>query len=106
MLRLRTLGGLWLERDGAPLDSIAAQRKALALLALVGASPKGGVSRDTLLAYLWPESDEERARNALSQLLFTLRRQLGEPALFAGTSELRLNAEVLTSDVAEFEQAL
>jgi len=106
LLRLRTLGGLSIEREGAPLDNFAAQRKALALLALLAGTANGGMTRDKVLAYLWPESDEERARNALNQLLFTLRRQLDAPALFHGTAELRLNTDVITSDLAEFERAL
>jgi hypothetical protein len=44
----------------------------LALLALVAGHGDQGVSRDKLLAYLWPESDEARARNSLKQVLFGL----------------------------------
>jgi len=65
MLRLQTLGGCLLTRDGTRLDALSGQRKALALLALLAllaAAGERGVQRASLLAYLWPESDEERAR--------------------------------------------
>jgi DNA-binding SARP family transcriptional activator/tetratricopeptide (TPR) repeat protein len=101
MIRLRTLGGLSLEGDSAP----AVQRRPLALLAVLAAAGDLGVSRDKLLVYFWPESDEDRARNVLRQLLHTLRRDLALTDLFVGTTELRLNSALLTSDWAEFERA-
>jgi DNA-binding SARP family transcriptional activator len=78
----------------------------LALLALLAVSGELGLSRDKLLLYLWPDSDEEHARNALRQLLHTVRRGLKEPNVFLGTTDLRLNPEAATSDVGEFASAL
>ncbi len=60
MFHLRTFGGLALDRDGTLLDG--AQRKSLALLAVLAARPSKGVGRDRLMALLWPESDTEHAR--------------------------------------------
>ncbi len=37
---------------------------------------------DKLVAYLWPESDAERARHVLNQLLYAQRRQFGEDGFF------------------------
>ena len=49
-----------------------AQPKRLALLAyLASATPRGFHSRDTLLALFWPESDQERARNACARRCIT-----------------------------------
>lgn len=101
MIRLRTLGGLALDGEGAPL----LQRRPLALLAVLAVVGDLGISRDKLLAYFWPESDEDRGRNVLRQLLHSIRRDVGEPELFVGTTELRLNPELLASDFAEFERA-
>ena len=53
------------------------------------------MSRDTIVALLWPESDAERGRNSLSQLLSVLRRELAVDDLLLGTSELRVNPDVL-----------
>ena len=106
MLRLRTFGGLSATSDAGPLSGAAVQRRRLALLALLAASGDRGVSRDRLVALLWPESDEERARKVLAQALYMLRRDLHADALFLGTTEVRLNPDVITSDIAEFEDAL
>lgn len=106
MLRLHTFGGCHLARDGARLDALSGQRKALGLLAVLAAGGARGVSRDALLAYLWPESDEERARTSLKQLVHSLRQQLDAPAMLVGSGELRLNPEIVTSDVAAFHEAL
>jgi DNA-binding SARP family transcriptional activator/TolB-like protein len=106
MLRLRTFGGLSVERDGAPLTAAAASRRRIALLPLLAVAGEQGVSRDKVLAYLWPESDSERARNALAQTLHALRRELGEDELFVVGRELRLNVQVISSDVEEFEAAI
>ena len=106
MLRLRTLGGCLLERGGSRLDALSGQRKGLALLALLAATGERGLSRDAVLAYLWPDSDEERARTSLKQLVHSLRTQLRAADLLAPSAELRLNPIVVTSDVADFRAAL
>lgn len=105
MFQLRTFGGLTIERDGVPLDDLTAQRKSLTLLAVLAASESGSLGRDTLLAMLWPESDADRARRALNQTLHTLRRRLGVEVLL-GTAELRLNPELIVSDIGTFVAAL
>jgi adenylate cyclase len=104
MIRLRTFGGLGIERDGAPCSELAIPRKSLALLALVAV--QGVVSRDRLMALLWPESSAERARGSLKQAMHLLRRQVGVADLFLGASELRLHADRIESDVGIFLRAL
>ena len=64
------------------------------------------MSRDKLQAYLWPESDADRARHVLNQLLYAQRRQVGDDALFLGQKTLRLNPVVMWADVTAFEAAL
>ena len=76
-----------------------------ALLALLAASGERGLSRDQLLAYLWPESAAANARHSLDQLLHALRRALGE-SVFSGTNPVSLDSGVVASDVTEFERAL
>src|SRR3954462_1783151 len=83
MLRLRVLGGIDLDGpDGIEVRAILSQPKRLALLVhLALATPRGFHRRDRLLALFWPELDASRARNALSQALYVLRRSLGEGVL-------------------------
>jgi len=105
MLELRTFGGLSIAVDGALANGAATHRKTLALLALLAAA-KHGISRDKLIAYLWSESDAAHGRSLLKQACYALRRDLHAPDLILGTTELRLNPEVVHSDVRQFEDAL
>jgi len=105
-LRVRTFGGLTLLVAGEPTTGTLTQRRRLALLALLAVARDRGLSRDKILAYLWPESDAERARHGLDQVLYAQRHQLGVPDLFLGRKTLRLNRTVITADVWEFEDAL
>lgn len=100
-MRLRTFGGLWI--DGAPASPALGPRQ-LALLALVAAAGKKGITRERLIGILWPETGEEQARHTLSQTLYSLRREAGRD-LITGTTQLRLDPS-LASDLGEFRAAL
>jgi DNA-binding SARP family transcriptional activator len=104
MLRLRALGGLGLERDGTPLEAAAGRRRALALLAQLAVASPRGVSRAKLVHRLWPDSDEEKARNVLAQTLHKLKRDVAGAEIISGSAELRLDDALISSDVAEFER--
>jgi len=106
LLRLTTFGGLALSKDGTPLTGPAAQRSRLSLLAVLATAGPTGFSRDKLLLHLWPESDEERARHALKQAVYSLRRELGTDEVIVGTASLSLNPLIITSDAREFEAAI
>lgn len=105
MWRLRTFGGLAIE-DGDDRPRAAARRRPLALLVLLAVAGQRGMRREKVVSLLWPESDEERARNSLSQVLATLRRDLSSDDVLLGSGELRLNPALLSSDVADFEAAV
>ncbi len=102
MLQLKTFGGLSVEIEGIPGTGAAQQRKTLALLALLAASGHRGLSRDKLIASLWPETDAEHGRGLLKQACYALRRDLHAPDLFLGSIQLRLNPAVISSDVESF----
>ncbi len=107
MLRIKCLGQLSVLRDdGQPLAGAASQPRRLAILALLARSGDRGITREKVIGYLWPDSDEERARRLLSQAVYMLRRDLGSDDAIVGVRDLRLGADVLTSDVAEFQEAL
>ena len=106
MQRLRLLGGVSIEADGQPLTGRAVQRRRLALLALLAAARSRGVSRDKLIAYLWPDADAENGRHYLSDSVYRVNQALGGDVIVASGDELRLDAERLPSDLGEFEQAL
>jgi TolB-like protein/DNA-binding SARP family transcriptional activator len=102
MFRLRALGGLALELDDAPYTGPATQRRRLALLAIL-ASTDIGVSRDRLADLLWADADPARGRHSLDTALSALRRELRSEDAFIGVATLRLNRDVVASDVAEYD---
>ena len=105
MLRLRTFGGLWLEGPDGPVNGTATRRR-LALLTIIAAAGRQGMSRDRLLSILWSESDQNHARHALTQTIYSMRRDfLGETPV-CGVADLRLNLDALSADVMDFEDAL
>ncbi|MDF1503502.1 BTAD domain-containing putative transcriptional regulator, partial [Roseisolibacter sp. H3M3-2] len=107
MLRIRTLGGLFAaDAAGEPMGGAASQRRLLALLAVLAVAGDAGLSRDKLIAILWPDSEEERARHSLTQGLYAARRALGVDDLFVTGGDIRLNRDRIASDVQEFESAL
>jgi DNA-binding SARP family transcriptional activator/Tfp pilus assembly protein PilF len=107
VLHLRTFGGLAIDRGGGPLAvGGEVRRRHLALLALLASRPEQGMSRDKVIAYLWPESDIARARNNLKQTLFSLRQVLGPAVPPSRESVLRVDPYALQVDLWEFESAL
>jgi DNA-binding SARP family transcriptional activator/Tol biopolymer transport system component len=101
MLRLRTFGGLSIE-SATGEGVLTAQRRPLAVLALLAAEGRKGLSRDKIVALLWPESDSERGRNSLSQVISLLRRELAADDVVLGSAELRLNTAVIACDAIDF----
>jgi TolB-like protein/DNA-binding SARP family transcriptional activator/Tfp pilus assembly protein PilF len=107
MAYLRVLGGLSIEADAdTALTGRAAQRRRLAILALLASAPSRCLSRDKLIGYLWPEQDEEQARHRLSVAVYDLRKALGEKALLTHGEDLCLDSGIVRSDLAAFEEAL
>jgi DNA-binding SARP family transcriptional activator len=105
MLRLVTFGGLRVLRDDVSVAELANQRKRLAILAVVAAAAPLGVSRERLLFLLWPDAEGDRGRNALNQLVYNLRRELGESPI-DGATELSLLPDVMSADLTEFRSAV
>jgi eukaryotic-like serine/threonine-protein kinase len=94
--------------NGQELRGVLAQPKRLALLAyLAAAEPAGPHRRDTLLGLFWPELDQERARNNLSQAVHFLRRALGDATIASrGGEDLALEHSLAWVDVRAFHAAL
>lgn len=104
-MRLRAFGGLTLE-DGRPGAGTITQPRSLALLALLANAGERPISRDKVLAYLWPETEPARAAHRLAQSLYALRHELGVASLVRATNDLRLNPRVIGSDLQDFTDAL
>ncbi len=103
---LRLFGGVSLERNGRPVSGRATQRRRLGVLGLLAAAPTGQVSRDRLIALLWPEAGTEAARHLLTGAVYELRKALGEDAIISRGDELGLNSDVVSCDSIGFERNL
>jgi len=84
----------------------AAQPRRLALLALLARAGRPGITREKILALLWPDEPEERARRSLNQAVYSLRRDLGGEDALLGAKDLRLNLDRIEVDTIEFDDAL
>lgn len=89
------------------MRTVLGQPKRLALLSyLAAATPRAFHSRDTLLALLWPDLDQEHARAALRQALYVLRRELGDVVVTCGDEVIGVNDRRLWCDVIAFDHAI
>jgi DNA-binding SARP family transcriptional activator len=109
VVHLRTLGALELRTSGgsSALILLAQPRSTALLVYLLLARPGSYLRRDTLCALFWPESDDERARGALSQALTRIRRAAGSEVLeVRGKSEIRIAPGSVACDVLALEEAV
>ena len=105
-MRLNTLGGIRVIADGRLVAGAAAQPRRLAVLALLARAGRPGITREKILALLWPGEPEERARRSLNQAVYSLRRDLGGEDALLGAKDLRLNLDRIEVDTIEFDDAL
>jgi DNA-binding SARP family transcriptional activator len=102
VLRVRLLGALEIELDGAVIDSPPSQRP-WALFSYIALAP-AGASRSELASRFWPDVLDQSARASLRSAVWTLRRQLGDWLLVDRERvSLREDAQVWI-DVREFER--
>ena len=106
MLTIRLFGGASIEGPEGPLTGRIAQRRPLALVALLAVDRAPSISRDRLLLLLSPDSHEERARHLLRDTVYAVRAALGADAIVTAGDELRLGHDGIGCDVREFQEAL
>ena len=108
MIRLQLLGKLEVtDSSGTSVRSVVTQSRRVALLAyLAAAEPHGFHRRDKLLALLWPEYEEARARAALRKALHFLRHELGPVIVNRGDQEIGIDPDQLQCDARELVERL
>ena len=106
MLSLQLLGGTSLSDSNRQIPPRATQRRRLAVLVVLAAARGRAVSRDKLIAMLWPEADAERARHLLADTTYVLRSSLGDDVIVGVADDLCLNLDRIQCDLVEFERAL
>ena len=103
MFKLKLFGTPQLEGPAGVVPQPGPRR--LALLASLAAAGPAGLTRDKVVARLWPEADDDRARRNLSQVIYSMRIELGAD-LVEGTGTLRIDPAQCLSDVAAFDAAV
>src|SRR5678816_3502130 len=107
MVELRALGAIDLRRDGTEIAQVLAQPKRTALLLFLNAAhPYGFHRRDRLARILWPEMDESQSRDALTEAINGIRRELGENSILTRGEEIMLDPVFIRSDVRVLESAV
>jgi TolB-like protein/DNA-binding SARP family transcriptional activator/Flp pilus assembly protein TadD len=101
---VRLFGGASIDGPAGPLSGRATQRHRLGLLALLAVQRR--LTRDKLIAYLWPSSGETRGRRLLSDSVYRINQAFDGEAIVAAGDELRLDASVVDADVIEFRNAM
>lgn len=94
--------------DGSLNNTFLAGPKRLAVLAyLLLDRPRGFHRRDSLLPVFWPDLGQKSARNALSNMLYHIRRTLGDDVIVnRGNEEILINTDSFYADVIEFDTCL
>lgn len=103
---LRLLGGVHLEEDGKILSGRFAQKRRLAILALLATASRRTMSRDRIMGLIWPDRNEGRARRLLSMAVYEIRKELGEDVLVTRGDEVVLDPERLPTDIGAFDAAV
>ncbi|MBI3947293.1 MAG: winged helix-turn-helix domain-containing protein, partial [Armatimonadetes bacterium] len=109
--RIDLLGGLRVTHGERVLARFRTEKTG-ALLGYLACHPGTGHPREALADLLWPDSDPEASHNSLRVALSSLRRQLEPPGVDPGTllvasrATVGLNPQVVTTDVADFQEAL
>jgi len=106
MYSLRFLGCVRIEDPLGGAEAPLSQPRALALLACLGAAGPEGCTRDKLLGRFWPDLDTHHARHALAVQLHQIRRVLGRGAVLTPGDFVRLNPDIVSTDLADFQAAI
>jgi TolB-like protein/DNA-binding SARP family transcriptional activator/Tfp pilus assembly protein PilF len=101
---LRIFGGASIDGPAGPLGGRAAQRHRLGLLTLLALHPR--ITREKVIAYLWPSASEARGRRLLSDSIYRIHQGLKREAVVATGEDLRLDADCLPCDAVDFRNAM
>jgi DNA-binding SARP family transcriptional activator len=81
MIRFQTLGTLEVTLDGAEAPSQLRWKKNIALLLYLARSPKRRCTREQLIGLLWPDKDDDAARQSVREAIRVVRQYIGEGLL-------------------------
>ena len=84
MIRFQTLGTLEVTVDGADAPSKLRWKKNIALLLYLARSPKRRCTREQLIGLLWPDKDDDAARQSVREAIRVVRQYVGESLTTTG----------------------
>ena len=105
MLHLHFFGRPHLTGSETASEDLHLQGLPLAMLATLAVAGQRGLTRERLVALLWPDVDGTRAGHRLTQLRYALRKTLLVDPI-VGTTDLRLDPSMVLTDVQSFADAL
>ena len=111
LCRIEMLGGLRVVQGERAVSRFRSHKAAL-LLSYLALHLHRSHAREHLTDLFWPQMEPGAGRDNLSTALSALRRQLEASPMPAGSllltdhQNVRLNAEIVTTDVADFERYL
>jgi DNA-binding SARP family transcriptional activator len=77
------------------------------LLGMLFGTDEPALARVDALAYLWPDEEPRSARRRLTQLLYSLRKKIGEPGAFeVQREEIRKLPAGVSTDLEAYATAL
>ncbi|MEO5510277.1 MAG: BTAD domain-containing putative transcriptional regulator [Longimicrobiales bacterium] len=94
---LITLGRFELTRQDGTSISGPGHPLSMALLGILAS--KKTYRRDEILVLLWPESTERKARGALNQLLYRLRKEVGPDSILTPADSIAINRGEISCDI-------
>ncbi len=105
--RLNVLGRVALARsDGSSVTEVLSQPRRLAVLVYLAMQGNSdGVLRDEIAAVFWPDRSDAKARQALRQTLYVLRKALGPDALVSSADRIKLPRQLWSCDASELTDA-
>jgi LuxR family maltose regulon positive regulatory protein len=107
-IRIRTLGGFEIWRDGDRVEfARKTQKRPLDLLKLlVAAGPGRGAREEVLADALWPDAEADKAHHALETTVYRLRKLLGHEVIVARENRISLNEASSWVDAWALERKL
>ncbi len=107
-IKVHTLGGFQVFRDGVPLlSSGKAQKKSLDLLKIIISAGGRDVDQGSIMDNLWPDTDGDRAKWALKTTLKRLRSLLGnKESLVIHEGHINLNDKYFWIDLRVLEDLI
>ena len=102
MIRFQTLGTLEVTLNGAEAPSQLRWKKNIALLLYLARAPKRRCTREQLIGLLWPDKDDDAARQSVREAIRVVRQYVGESLTTTGdVVQLLAGAVELDADQLE-----